>query len=105
MAKENKKCSFCGRDATQAEMLISGVGAHICERCVEQAGLIVAEEKVLKGKANIPSFKLLKPLEIKEHLDQYVIGQDDAKRVLSVAVYNHYKRITSQMAKKKQPMM
>jgi ATP-dependent Clp protease ATP-binding subunit ClpX len=93
MAKENKKCSFCGRDATQAEMLISGVGAHICERCVEQAGLIVAEEKVLKGKANIPSFKLLKPLEIKEHLDQYVIGQDDAKRVLSVAVYNHFKRI------------
>lgn len=100
MAKENKKCSFCGRDATQAEMLISGVGAHICERCVEQAGLIVAEEKVLKGKSSIPSFKLLKPAEIKEHLDQYVIGQDDAKKVLSVAVYNHYKRINQPNGKK-----
>ncbi|MBW6497331.1 MAG: ATP-dependent Clp protease ATP-binding subunit ClpX [Bacteroidales bacterium] len=100
MSKENKKCSFCGRDASQAEMLISGVGAHICERCVEQAGLIVAEEKSLKGKANIPSFKLLKPAEIKKHLDQYVIGQDDAKKVLSVAVYNHYKRIGQNSVKK-----
>ncbi len=100
MAKENRKCSFCGRDASQAEILISGVGAHICERCVEQAGLIVAEEKALKGKANIPSFKLLKPAEIKKHLDQYVIGQDDAKRVLSVAVYNHYKRIGQNSVKK-----
>lgn len=85
MAKENRKCSFCGRDAQQVEMLISGVGAHICERCVEQAVTIVSEEKVLKGKASIPSFKLLKPVEIKKHLDQYVIGQDDAKKVLSVA--------------------
>lgn len=93
MAKETRKCSFCGRDASQAEILISGIGAHICERCVEQAGLIVAEEKNLKGKATIPSFKLLKPVEIKNYLDQYVIGQDDAKKVLSVAVYNHYKRI------------
>ncbi|MEE4176644.1 MAG: ATP-dependent Clp protease ATP-binding subunit ClpX [Bacteroides sp.] len=93
MAKETRKCSFCGRDASEAEILISGIGAHICERCVEQAGLIVAEEKSLKGKANIPSFKLLKPAEIKKYLDQYVIGQDDAKKVLSVAVYNHYKRI------------
>lgn len=100
MSKENKKCSFCGRDAAQADMLISGVGAHICERCVEQAGLIVAEEKSLKGKANIPSFKLLKPAEIKKHLDQYVIGQDDAKKVLSVAVYNHYKRIGHTNVKK-----
>ena len=80
-------------------MLISGVGAHICERCVEQAVTIVSEEKVLKGKASIPSFKLLKPVEIKKHLDQYVIGQDDAKKVLSVAVYNHYKRISHVTAK------
>jgi len=101
MAKENRKCSFCGRDAQQAELLISGVGAHICERCVEQANMIVAEEKALKGKATVPSFKLLKPAEIKKHLDQYVIGQDDAKRVLSVAVYNHYKRINHSHGGKK----
>lgn len=82
-------------------MLISGVGAHICERCVEQAGTIVTEEKALKGKASIPSFKLLKPVEIKKYLDQYVIGQDDAKKVLSVAVYNHYKRITHVTSKGK----
>lgn len=74
-------------------MLISGVGAHICERCVEQANLIVAEEKAVKGKKQIPSFHLFKPSEIKKHLDKYVIGQEDAKKVLSVAVYNHYKRI------------
>ncbi len=101
MAKENRKCSFCGRDSQQSELLISGVGAHICERCVEQAGIIVAEEKALKGKASPPSFLLLKPTEIKKHLDQYVIGQDDAKRVLSVAVYNHYKRITHTSGTKK----
>jgi len=99
MAKENRKCSFCGRDAQQVEMLISGVGAHICERCVEQAVTIVSEEKTLKGKASIPSFKLLKPVEIKKSLDQYVIGQDNAKKVLSVAVYNHYKRISHVTAK------
>ncbi len=76
-------------------MLISGVGAHICERCVEQASLIVAEEKNLKNKHQIPSFKLFRPIEIKLHLDQYVIGQEEAKKVLSVAVYNHYKRINA----------
>ena len=102
MAKETRKCSFCGRDASQTDILISGIGAHICERCVEQAGLIVAEEKTLKGKASIPSFKLLKPAEIKKYLDQYVIGQDDAKKVLSVAVYNHYKRINQPESKKEE---
>ena len=74
-------------------MLISGIDAHICERCVDQANLIVAEEKKVKGKQGIPSFTLFKPAEIKKHLDLYVIGQEDAKKVLSVAVYNHYKRI------------
>jgi ATP-dependent Clp protease ATP-binding subunit ClpX len=102
MAKETKKCSFCGIDASHAEVLISGIGAHICERCVEQAGLIVAEEKSMKGKTSIPSFKLLKPAEIKKSLDQYVIGQDDAKKVLSVAVYNHYKRINQPEQKKEE---
>ncbi len=93
MSKENRKCSFCGRDGKNVDMLISGVGAHICERCVEQANLIVSEERTVKAKNKIPSFKLFKPFEIKKHLDQYVIGQEDAKKVLSVAVYNHYKRI------------
>ncbi len=93
MAKEIKKCSFCGRESKSVDLLISGVGAHICERCVEQANLIVAEEKQVKGKEGIPAFQLFKPAELKKHLDLYVIGQEDAKKVLSVAVYNHYKRI------------
>ncbi len=93
MAKENKKCAFCGRDSEDVELLISGIDAHICERCVSQAKSIVDEEKALVEKKKIPSFKLFKPAEIKKHLDQYVIGQEDAKKVLSVAVYNHYKRI------------
>lgn len=93
MAKESKKCSFCGRSEDNVEILISGTSAHICERCIEQAQLIVKEEKLAKGKSSIPSFKLLNPIEIKNHLDKYVIGQEEAKKVLSVAVYNHYKRI------------
>lgn len=101
MTKDTRKCSFCGRESHNVDMLISGVGAHICERCVEQANLIVSEEKSAKGKDKIPSFKLLKPVEIKKHLDEYVIGQDDAKKVLSVAVYNHYKRIAQQNFKSK----
>ncbi len=96
MTKDNRKCSFCGRDGKSVDILISGVGAHICERCVDQANLIVAEEKAVKGKKQIPSFHLFKPSEIKKHLDKYVIGQEDAKKVLSVAVYNHYKRISHQ---------
>ncbi len=93
MSKDNRKCSFCGREGKNVEMLISGINAHICNRCVDQAQLIVAEEDKLRKKDSIPSFKLLKPSEIKTHLDQYVIGQNEAKKVLSVAVYNHYKRI------------
>lgn len=94
MTKDLRKCSFCGREGKNVDMLISGINAHICDRCVEQAQAIVGEENKQKTKNNIPSFKLLTPAEIKTHLDQYVIGQDDAKKVLSVAVYNHYKRIS-----------
>ena len=75
MAKETKKCSFCGRPPQQAGVLISGVEAHICSKCVEQAGAIVAEEKALLTKTSVPVLNLLKPFEIKQHLDQYVIGQ------------------------------
>ncbi len=93
MSKDTRKCSFCGREGRNVDMLISGINAHICDRCVDQAQIIVNEELKAKKKDSIPSFKLLKPSEIKAHLDQYVIGQDEAKMVLSVAVYNHYKRI------------
>ncbi len=93
MTKDTRKCSFCGRDGKSVEMLISGINAHICDRCVDQAQIIVAEEQKLKQKNKLPSFRLLKPSEMKAHLDQYVIGQEEAKKVLSVAVYNHYKRI------------
>ncbi|MBK8701098.1 MAG: ATP-dependent Clp protease ATP-binding subunit ClpX [Saprospiraceae bacterium] len=96
--KENIKCSFCGRDKKEAVLLIAGIDGHICEMCVEQAYQIVNEEvSADKGKLASPNqFSLpenFKPQEIKNYLDQYVIGQDDAKKCLSVAVYNHYKRL------------
>ncbi len=99
MAKEKKKCAFCGRERGDVDLLITGMEAHICDRCVEQARKIIDEEKAQEEKKNIPSFHLFKPSEIKKHLDQYVIGQEDAKKVLSVAVYNHYKRINYSMPK------
>jgi ATP-dependent Clp protease ATP-binding subunit ClpX len=94
--KEDKeiKCSFCGRTKHDTDVLIAGITGHICNHCVIQAQTIVRDE--LNQKANSSVFttlKLLKPSLIKKHIDEYVIGQDDAKKVLSVAVYNHYKRI------------
>lgn len=74
--------------------MISGLHAHICNYCIEQSYQILKEESKVKKQSGPKSFQLLKPLEIKEHLDEYVIGQDEAKKVLSVAVYNHYKRLT-----------
>jgi len=94
--KENIKCSFCGRDKKEAVLLIAGIDGHICEMCVEQAYHIVNEEVAEKGKTSSNQFSLpenFKPQEIKNYLDQYVIGQDEAKKYLSVAVYNHYKRL------------
>jgi len=99
MSKEVASCSFCGRAKDEVELLITGLKGQICEKCVEQANTIIEEEKASKKKDTTPDFKLLKPIEIKNHLDQYVIGQDDAKKVLSVAVYNHYKRINSLTSK------
>jgi ATP-dependent Clp protease ATP-binding subunit ClpX len=88
-------CSFCGREKKDTQMLIAGINAHICDQCITQAHNIVDEE--LSGKTDNDDFKgdfsLIKPQQIKEHLDQYVIGQNEAKKVLSVAVYNHYKRL------------
>ena len=91
--KNNDKCSFCGRDRRDVNLLVSGVNAFICDMCAEQANLIVREELKKKGEFTLNKNKLLKPKEIKKFLDQYVIGQDEAKKFLSVAVYNHYKRL------------
>mgnify|MGYP000408197550 CR=1 FL=1 len=89
---EELSCSFCGRIKTQTEVLIAGLDAHICDQCVEQAnGIILNESKNEEDKK--PRFNLESPVKIKSYLDQYVIGQNYAKKVLSVAVYNHYKRI------------
>lgn len=88
-------CSFCGRNKKDVDLMISGIHAHICDKCVTQASQILLEEKKNKVEAGtLPNFKLIKPREIKKFLDEYVIGQDEAKRVISVAVYNHYKRLT-----------
>ncbi len=94
MAKLAQKCSFCGREKSQVKLLISGIDAQICDGCVEQAQLILQEELATKHETSLSSIELKKPHEIKKYLDQYVIGQDEAKKVLAVAVYNHYKRIT-----------
>ena len=91
---EVSQCSFCGRPKTDAGLLIAGLDAHICESCIEQAHEIVLEESRQGGGISEASdFELPKPKDIKAHLDQYVIGQEAAKRTLSVAVYNHYKRV------------
>ena len=90
------KCSFCNRNKQDTEVLIAGANAHICNACIEQAYQIVqqdAKSSVSSQKESSP-FKLLKPIDIKSHLDDYVVGQDQAKKIISVAVYNHYKRIS-----------
>jgi len=94
--KTNKeiKCSFCGRDKSATNVLIAGMSGHICDQCIIQAQQIVNEESSEKLKASISTnLQLLKPIEIKEFLDQYVIGQNEAKKVIAVSVYNHYKRL------------
>ncbi len=87
------KCSFCGRDKRDTNLLIAGISGHICDNCVEQAYEIVQEETKKSSQFDVNSIKLLKPKEIKKFLDLYVIGQEDAKKTISVAVYNHYKRL------------
>lgn len=100
MAKHTKEqsCSFCGITKKDALMLIAGDGAFICDRCIAQAGEILQEEMgQRKAKSVQSALKLIKPQEIKKHLDEYVIGQDEAKKVMSVAVYNHYKRLNQRL--------
>jgi ATP-dependent Clp protease ATP-binding subunit ClpX len=95
MAKDDHlECSFCGRKKSETNLLIAGMDAHICDKCIEQAYGIVQEEIAEAKSGNL--FKeliLMKPLEIKAFLDQYIIGQDETKRSMAVAVYNHYKRL------------
>lgn len=87
------KCSFCGRSKKETNMLVAGLEGHICDNCIEQAYTIMNEELGAKSKVSFDTINLLKPSEIKAFLDQYVIGQERAKKVISVAVYNHYKRL------------
>ena len=94
MVKKIERCSFCGREKTDTNVLIAGLNAHICDYCVTQAQSIISEEITSKTNKRFSKIELQKPVEIKKYIDQYVIGQDEAKIVLAVAVYNHYKRIT-----------
>ncbi len=101
MAKTTLHCSFCGRSRDEVKILIAGQEGHICENCVDHAREIIDQELTVKSESASPTqFKLnvKKPVEVKKFLDEYVIGQDDAKRVLAVAVYNHYKRLQQKPA-------
>ena len=99
MAKEVLECSFCGRKKPETNLLIAGINAHICDRCIEQAhGIVLEELKSNAGVKNVTDLILHKPKEIRAFLDEYVIGQDQTKKVMSVAVYNHYKRLMQQSA-------
>ncbi len=93
------KCSFCGRPKKETNILVAGLDGHICDHCIDQAHTIMTEELGSKSSFSIEGLKLLKPKEIKEFLDKYVIGQEWAKKTLSVAVYNHYKRLTQKDTK------
>ncbi|AWW29762.1 ATP-dependent Clp protease ATP-binding subunit ClpX [Echinicola strongylocentroti] len=86
-------CSFCGRNKKDVDLMVSGISAHICNFCIDQAYQILGEEEKTKKQDKKPKFKLRKPKELTEYLNNYVIGQEEAKKVLSVAVYNHYKRL------------
>ncbi len=94
MAKEELECSFCGRKKPETNLLIAGLDAHICDKCIEQAHGIVLEESKQDDNSDLSAELMLrKPKQIKAFLDEYVIGQEMTKKVMSVAVYNHYKRL------------
>ena len=100
MSDKNLICSFCGLSKTQTNLLVAGQEAHICDSCIEQAyGIIIEESKRGEDILKNEEFKISKPKEIKGFLDEYVIGQDQTKKVLSVAVYNHYKRLNQKQSK------
>ena len=99
MSKPDLNCSFCGRPKPETQLLIAGLDAHICDRCITQAHGIVQEETNDEKAAEVEQIELKPPKEIKSFLDTYVIGQEAPKRVLSVAVYNHYKRLSQKTTK------
>ncbi len=86
-------CSFCGRSKKDVDLMISGIHAHICDKCISQAQQILSEESKTKTDETTPQFNLIKPADMKKFIDEYVVGQDEAKKYMSVAVYNHYKRL------------
>lgn len=96
MSKDNIKCSFCGKDKQDTLVLVAGINGHICDECISQAQGIVREEISETSSEFDPSEIIITPKEINDHLGQYVIGQEEAKKTISVAVYNHYKRIAQQ---------
>ena len=100
MSEKELICSFCGLSKSQTNLLVAGQDAHICDSCIEQAyGIIIEESKREDAKANDEDLKIAKPKEIKQFLDEYVIGQEQTKKIISVAVYNHYKRLFQKKSK------
>jgi ATP-dependent Clp protease ATP-binding subunit ClpX len=100
MAKEKFECSFCGRKEADTNLLIAGIDAHICDKCIEQAhGIVLEDLHQNSSSERFEDLTLYKPKEIRAFLDQYVIGQDQTKKVMSVAVYNHYKRLSQPNSK------
>ena len=99
MSKDELNCSFCGRAKPQTQLLIAGLDAHICDKCILQAHGIVQEETIEENEEHKFNIELHPPKKIKSFLDEYVIGQESAKKILSVAVYNHYKRINHSKGK------
>ena len=98
MSKSELQCSFCGKKKAETELLIAGIDAHICDQCIEQAnGIVIQEASSDVNNPEVSKTKLLKPQEIKNFLDEYVIGQDFTKKILSVSVYNHYKRLSQEI--------
>ena len=97
MSKSDLNCSFCGKKKDQTKLLIAGIDAHICDLCIEQAnGIIIQENKSQQKSEEKSDLQTLKPQQIKLFLDDYIVGQDFTKKVISVSVYNHYKRINQQ---------
>ena len=98
MGKSDLQCSFCGKKKDQTSLLIAGIDAHICDLCIEQAnGIILQENNTKDNDQEKSKQELLKPQQIKLFLDDYIVGQDYTKKVISVSVYNHYKRLNQEV--------